>query len=67
MTTQINDITVATSSESLVKYQSAMDAISDTFFTTYEEETKSLSDYKEQMRLKIIKKTNEKVAPSEAD
>ncbi|MCA3892276.1 hypothetical protein [Vibrio vulnificus] len=67
MTTQINDITVATSSESLVKYQSAMDAISDAFFTTYEEDTKSLSDYKEQMRLKIIKKTNEKVAPSEAD
>ncbi|EMC7820543.1 hypothetical protein ACOCGX_001284 [Vibrio cholerae] len=66
MTTPFNDITVATSSESLVKYQSAMDAISDTFFTTYEEEAKSLSDYKEKMRLKIIKNTNDKVAPSDA-
>ncbi|CAH1589465.1 hypothetical protein [Vibrio rotiferianus] len=67
MTTQIKDITVATSSESLVKYQSAMDAISDTFFTTYEQDDKSLSEYKEKMRLKILKKTNEKVAPSEAE
>ncbi|WP_434139506.1 hypothetical protein [Photobacterium leiognathi] len=67
MTTKVDDITVATSSDSLVKYQTALDAISNAFLTTFEEDNDSLSAYKEQMRLKMISRTTDKVAPSEAD
>ncbi|MFS1902354.1 hypothetical protein BCU43_013360 [Vibrio lentus] len=62
MATPIKDVTVSTSSESLVKYQSAMEAISDTFFTTYEEDNQSLIQYKERMRLKLVQKANQRVA-----
>ena len=66
MTTQTKNITVAKSSESLVKYQSALDAISDAFFITYEEDKKSLEAYKEKMRSKFMRKTSDRAANSEA-
>ncbi|MFG0903402.1 hypothetical protein [Photobacterium damselae] len=62
MSSLVDDITIATSSESLVKYQTAMEAISDSFFVTYEQENASLAAYKEKMRLKMLAKKNEKVA-----
>ncbi|CAH6891396.1 MULTISPECIES: hypothetical protein [Vibrio] len=53
-------ITITKSNDSLVKYQSALEAISDDFFQEYESNSQSLEAYKEKMRLKRL----QKLAPS---